>query len=107
MAMEARIETMHRLRGVAYGILDVYIHAMRGDRDLAIAGLREAIDAGWKATDLDPDINWWQLRSDWKLESLHQDPEFIALMNELEADILEQRLWYQENKDKPLSEIDF
>ena len=29
-------------------------------------------------------------------------PEFIAMVNELEADILEQRQWYEENKDKPL-----
>ncbi len=95
LAMEERIATMHRTRGVGYGILDVYIHMMRGDRDRAIAGLREAIDVGWRS-------NWWTLRLDWKLESLHQDPEFIALLNELEADIRVQRLWYEENKDKPL-----
>jgi hypothetical protein len=29
-----------------------------------------------------------------------------SLMNELEADILNQRLWYEENKDKSLSELD-
>ncbi len=45
---------------------------------------------------------WWLLPRDWKLASLHQDPEFIALLNELEADILEQRQWYEENRDKPL-----
>ncbi len=43
-----------------------------------------------------------RLRQDWKLQSLHQDPEFIALLDELEADILNQRQWYEENKDKPL-----
>ena len=37
----------------------------------------------------------------WNLDGLDQDPEFIAMMNELEADILEQRQWYEENKDKP------
>ncbi len=68
---------------------------MRGNRDRAIASLREAIDVGWRHF-------WWTLRQDWKLESLHQDPEFIALMNELEADILKQRQWYEENKDKPV-----
>ena len=87
--------TMHRTRVAGYGTVDVYIHAMRGDRDRAIAGLREAIDVGWRDF-------WWRLRQDWKLESLRQDPEFIALLNELEADILEQRQWYEENKDKPL-----
>ena len=36
------------------------------------------------------------------IPSRFQDPEFIALTNELEADILKQRLWYEENKDKSL-----
>ncbi len=35
-------------------------------------------------------------------ERTGSDPEFIAMMNELEADIDEQRQWYEENKDKPL-----
>ena len=101
LAMEKQIATMHRIRG-GYGAIDVYIHAMRGDRDRAIAGLREAIDMGWRAT-MPPFLhNWWTLRQDWKLGSLRQDPEFIALMNELEADLHAQRQWYEENKDKPL-----
>ena len=69
-------------------------------RDRAIAVLREAIDVGWKVTLNHPRDYWRSLRQDWKL--LHQDTEFIALLNELEADILEQRQWYEENKDKPL-----
>jgi len=95
LAIEEKIATVHRTRGYGYGTLDITIHAMRGDRDRAIAGLREAIDTGWREY-------WWMLRDDWKLESLHQDPEFIAMMNELQADILEQRQWYEENKDKSL-----
>lgn len=70
-AMEKRIATMHRVRGRGYGILDVYIHAIRGDHDKAIAALRE-------------------------------DPEFVAMVDELEADINAQRQWFEENKDKPL-----
>jgi hypothetical protein len=45
-ALEERIATLHRIRGEGFGILDVYIHAIRGDRDRAIAALREAIDMG-------------------------------------------------------------
>jgi hypothetical protein len=99
---------MHRIRGYGYGILDVYIHAVRGDHNRAIAGLREAIDMGWRvsikerAWSWSGCCSWWQLREDWKLGSLRQDPEFVALMNELEADIRRQREWYEENKDKPL-----
>ena len=95
LAMEARIATMHRTRGNGYGVMDVYIHASRGDRDRAIAALREAIDVGWREF-------WWVLPRDWKLASLHQDPEFITLISELEADILEQRQWYEENRQKSL-----
>ncbi len=102
LAVEERIATMHRIRGVGYGILDVYIHAMRGDRDRAIAGLREAIDMGWRTSYVVLEGSWWMLRHDWRLESLHQDQEFIAMVNELEADIRRQRQWYEDHKDDPL-----
>ena len=48
------------------------------------------------------DGSWWTLRQDWKLGRLRHDPEFITLMNKLEADINTQRQWFEENKDKPL-----
>jgi hypothetical protein len=99
LAGEERIATLHRIRGEGFGILDVYIHAIRGDRDRAIAALREAIDMGWKVSRW---LGWYDLRRDWKLANLHQDPEFIAMMAELEADVREQLQWYEENKDKPL-----
>ncbi len=103
VAMEKRIATLHRIHGDGYGILDVYIHAMRGHRDQAIAALREAIDVGWRATWPYYMVDsWWMLRQDWKLASLHKDPEFISMVEELEADIAAQRQWYEENKDKPL-----
>jgi TolB-like protein/Tfp pilus assembly protein PilF len=101
---EERIASMHRIHGIGYGIADVYIHAMRGDRDRAIAALREAVDRGWGAY-----INlyyfhdaWWTLRHDWKLKPLHDDPEFITITDELEAKFAAQRQWYEENRDKPL-----
>jgi len=76
---------------------------MRGDNDRAIAGLREAIDEGWRVSLPYPrDGSWYMLRQDWKLQSLPQDPEFIAMVEELEADIEAQRQWFEENKGKPL-----
>jgi len=98
LAVEKRIASMHRTRGVGYGILDVYIHAIRGDADRANAGLREAIDMGWRGGDVGSSM----LRQDWKLANLHQDPEFIAMMDELEADIYKQRQWYERHKDDSL-----
>lgn len=102
LAVEERIATLHRIRGHGFGILDVYIHAMRGDRDQAIAALREAIDSGWRTSWAQLDSSWWLLEDDWRLASLHQDPEFIVLVEELETDIEAQRQWYEENKDQPL-----
>ena len=97
-AVEERIATMHRTRGIGYGILDVYVHAMRDDRDQAIAGLREALDIGWRGGTLSSAI---PLGREWKLANLHQDPEFIAMMHELETDIAEQRQWLEDHKDEP------
>jgi hypothetical protein len=99
LALEERIATLHRIRGEGYGVLDVYIHALRDDRDQAIAALREAIDMGWRASQW---LSWYDLRRDWKLANLHQDPEFISLVDDLEVDIEAQRQWYEENKEKPL-----
>jgi len=99
LALEERMATMHRTRGIAYGILDVYVYAMRSDRDRAIAGLREAIDMGWRGGN----CCYWPtiIAQDWKLANLHQDPEFIAMTDELEADIRRQRQWYEDHKDDP------
>ena len=104
MAVEEQIAKMHRVHGIGYGILDVYVHAMRGDRNRAIAGLREAIDMGWRVDWPRPrNISWWSLRNDWKLEGLHQDPEFVEVVDELEADIRRQRESYEDQKGGPLS----
>ena len=103
LAAEEQIASIHRIHGKGYGILDVHIHAIRGDRDKAIASLREAIDAGWRAPAWAPlDGSWWTLRRDWILADLRDDPEFIDLMDELEADVQRQRQWYEDHKDDPL-----
>jgi hypothetical protein len=39
---------------------------------------------------------------DWKRAGLQKDPEFIAMVEELEADIATQRHWYEESKNKLL-----
>ena len=49
-----------RLGFVGYGLSDVAIHALRGERALALAKLREAEHAGWRAValhrDFDPNL---------------------------------------------------
>jgi TolB-like protein/Tfp pilus assembly protein PilF len=67
-------------RGLAgYQIADVQIHALRGERQKALAALRRAIDEGWRG-------RWWYfLKHDPNLESLHDEPEFQAMVAEFDA----------------------
>jgi hypothetical protein len=46
-----------------------------------LTALRQAIDAGWR-------VYWWYfLKRDLNLESLHDEPEFQAMIAEIEADM--------------------
>ncbi len=67
-----------------YGIADVRIYALRGEKQKALSALRQAINEGWRSL-------WWHsLRLDPGLESLHDEPEFQAMVAEIEADMAEQ-----------------
>jgi hypothetical protein len=83
-----------RTHGLAYGALDVFVHAFRDDRPKAIAALREAIDSGWRE-------DWFRLRYP-VFDHMLAEPEWVELMTELEADIARQRQWYEEHQDEPL-----
>ncbi len=78
------IETLPRLGQNGYGIADVKIYAVRGEKQKALSTLRQAIDEGWRAA--------WRyfLKQDPTLESLHDEPEFQAMVAEIEADMAEQ-----------------
>ncbi len=57
---------------------------MRGDKQKALSALQQAIDEGWRAS-------WWYyLKYDPTLESLHDEPEFQAMVAEIEADMAAQ-----------------
>ena len=88
------MQSMHRTRGRAYGIIDIFIHVTRGEKRKAISALREAIDVGWR-------IGWWEFRAP-HYDSMREEPEWINLVNELETDIARQRQWYEDHKDDPL-----
>jgi tetratricopeptide (TPR) repeat protein len=75
------IETLPRLGFDGYGVADVKIHALRGDKQKALSGLRQAIDEGWRS------LWWYLLKHDPNLESLHDEPEFQAMVAEIEADM--------------------
>ncbi len=67
-----------------HGIADVELHALRGDKDPALAALREHAVTGigyrWR----------WQLLYNRNLDSIRDTPEFAAMVAEIEADMATQ-----------------
>jgi hypothetical protein len=67
-----------------YGIADVELYALRGEKERALAALREHAAAGMR-------YMWrWQLLYNRNLESIRDTPEFAAIVAEIEADMAEQ-----------------
>jgi hypothetical protein len=60
----------------------VKIYGLRGDKQKALSALRQAINEGWRGLD-------WRyfLKHDSALESLHDEPEYQAMVAEIEADM--------------------
>jgi hypothetical protein len=77
------IQQRPRLGSHGYKIADVQVYALQGEKQKALSALREAIDEGWRAG------WWWRLRRP-DLESLHDEPEFQAMVAEIEADMAAQ-----------------
>ncbi|MEE8166213.1 MAG: hypothetical protein V3T64_11630, partial [Myxococcota bacterium] len=75
------IQTLPRLSWTGYGIADVEIYALRGDNQKALSALRKAIDEGWRG------LWWYFLKQDPTLESLHDEPEYQAMVAEIQADM--------------------
>jgi tetratricopeptide (TPR) repeat protein len=79
-----RIQALPRLTGMGFPISDVKIYALQGDKKKALSALRQAIDEGWRS------LWWYALRLDPGLESLHDEPEYQAMVAEIEADMAAQ-----------------
>jgi tetratricopeptide (TPR) repeat protein len=78
------IQSRPRLSVFGYGIADVKIYALQGDKQKALSALRQAIDQGWRDS-------WrYSLEHDSTLESLHDEPEFQAMVAEIEAEMATQ-----------------
>jgi tetratricopeptide (TPR) repeat protein len=78
------IQSIPRLGAEGYGINDVKIYALQGEKRKALSALRQAIDEGWRT------LWWYYLKQDPTLESLHDEPEFQAMVAEIEADMAAQ-----------------
>jgi tetratricopeptide (TPR) repeat protein len=67
-----------------YGIADVELYALRGEKERALAALREHAAVGMR-------YMWrWQFLYNPNLESIRDTPEFAAIVAEIEADMAEQ-----------------
>ena len=97
-ASELAIRTMPRLGTAGYGISDAQIHALRGDKNRALAALREAVQAGWRGP------AWRYYRDvDPNLDSVRHEPEFKAVFADIERDMARQRAELAARpKDAPL-----
>ena len=70
--------------GWGYGYANVELHALRGDRERALAALREGAAKGIR-------FMWrWQLLYNPNLKSIRDTPEFAAIVAEIEADMAAQ-----------------
>ncbi|MCH7643904.1 MAG: hypothetical protein IH974_03640 [Myxococcales bacterium] len=78
------IQRIPRLGDGGYGVADVQIYALQGEKQKALSTLQRAIDEGccesW----------WYYLKFDPTLEPLHDEPEFQAMVIEIEADMAAQ-----------------
>jgi tetratricopeptide (TPR) repeat protein len=78
------IQTLTRLGTGGYGIADVQIYALQGEKQKALSALRQAVDEAWRYL-------WrYSLKYNPGLESLHDEPEFAAIIAEIEADMAAQ-----------------
>jgi tetratricopeptide (TPR) repeat protein len=78
------IQTIPRLGFSGYWIEDARIHMLQGRTERALAATREAVDSGWRRS--------WRhfLKHDPVLEPLHGEPEYQAIIAEVEADMAAQ-----------------
>jgi TolB-like protein/Tfp pilus assembly protein PilF len=72
------------------------IHSLMGDKPLAIAALRQAVDDGWR-------YNWYyELELNPNFDSMRDEPEFQAILDEFRADMAAQLAIVQARKDSVL-----
>ncbi len=78
------IQGIPRLGGTGSWVDDVRIHTLRGETDLALTALSEAVQAGWR--------HYWRyyLEHDPILEPLRREPRFQAAVDDIHSEMAEQ-----------------
>jgi tetratricopeptide (TPR) repeat protein len=78
------LPTLPRLGTNGFGFADVLIYSLQGQPREALSALRQAIDSGWRTA-------WWfYLEHDPSLDSVRDEPEFQAMLEEIRADMAAQ-----------------
>jgi hypothetical protein len=67
-------------RRASFRLEPMYIDAIRGKKEEALAAFRHAIDDGFRS-------NWWTITIDPSLDPIRDDPRFVAMMKEIRADV--------------------
>jgi tetratricopeptide (TPR) repeat protein len=80
---------VHRARLNGVDDADIYytessIHALKGESGAALDSLQNAYDRGFRGI--------WMLDMDLRLESLRQEPQFVAIKQQIEKDIAQARI---------------
>jgi len=85
------VRTLPRMGLTGHGIRDVQILALQRRTFEALAAFREAIDEGFRGTVIS---NGWPLSLDPYLDSLRNEPEFRAMVRELDdaVEVMHQRV---------------
>ncbi|MDH3616920.1 MAG: hypothetical protein OEQ90_10680, partial [Gammaproteobacteria bacterium] len=78
------IEPMPRLGYRGFGISDVEIYALLGDKERALSTFATAVEEGWR-------FSWWiNTESNDNLASLHDDPRYRAIITDIRSQMAEQ-----------------
>ena len=80
----AFLATDERLGFRGYWVADVQAYALQGKTTEALAALREAIDSGWRS------LWWYYLERDKNMDSIRDEPEYQAMLEEVRADMAAQ-----------------
>ena len=73
-----------RLGYGGFGINDVVIYALLGDKEKALSTFATAVEAGWR-------FSWWvNTEANGYLASLHDDPRYQSIIADLQAQMAEQ-----------------
>ncbi len=72
---------MPRLGLFGYGFADAEVYARQGETEQALLALRKAIDDGWRV--------WWWTQGERSAHtvSLREEPEFLAMMDEIRSEM--------------------